>query len=108
MTQFSHPAHLLLNALPNHFVAAQAEGVHAIIGLSLRDDSEWQIRIHDKVCEVVSEKPEHPDATMTMNADDFVALMHGALNPFSAVMSGKLKVGGNTALLTRLERWFSL
>jgi putative sterol carrier protein len=108
MTNSRISAHELLTALPGYFKADQAEGVNAVIGISLPDSGEWHLHIHDGVCEVTATKPPHPDSTMTLHSTDFVALMEGALNPLLAVMNGKLKIGGNTALLTRMEKWFSL
>ncbi len=43
-----------------------------------------------------------PEATVTLSADDFDALLTGRLNPMMAVMTGRIRVGGNPAKLMSL------
>ena len=40
-----------------------------------------------------------PEATISISADDFSALLTGRLNPMMAVMTGRIKVSGNYARL---------
>lgn len=44
-----------------------------------------------------------PDATITQDYDTAVALSRSELNPVSAFMSGRLKIGGNMMLLMQLQ-----
>ena len=44
-----------------------------------------------------------PDATLTIEDDDYVALLFGKLNPQRAFMKGMIKVKGNIMLLQRLD-----
>lgn len=46
--------------------------------------------------------PLKSDCTLTANDDDFVAIMTGKVNAQQAFMQGKLKIGGNMMLATKL------
>lgn len=48
-----------------------------------------------------------PDATITQDYETAVALAKSEVNPVSAFMSGKLKVGGSMMLLMQLQGAFS-
>ncbi len=50
---------------------------------------------------------EGPDATITQDYETAVALAKSELNPVSAFMSGKLKIGGNMMLLLQLQGAFA-
>ena len=46
---------------------------------------------------------ENPDATITQSYDTAVALAKSELNPVTAFMTGKIKIGGNMGLLLGLQ-----
>lgn len=48
-----------------------------------------------------------PDATITQDYETAVALAKSEVNPVSAFMSGKLKIGGSMMLLMQLQGAFS-
>lgn len=50
---------------------------------------------------------ESPDATITQDYETAVALAKSEVNPVSAFMSGKLKIGGSMMLLMQLQGAFS-
>ncbi|CAH1392245.1 unnamed protein product [Nezara viridula] len=50
---------------------------------------------------------DKPDATLTMNADNFQKLFAGKLKPTSAFMTGKLKISGNMQKAMKLEKLLS-
>lgn len=41
--------------------------------------------------------------TVTMSANDFIALVSGKLNPTTAFMTGKLKIAGDMSLALKLQ-----
>ncbi|CAN5661197.1 hypothetical protein BH23DEI1_BH23DEI1_22790 [soil metagenome] len=51
-------------------------------------------------------RASEPDLTVTIADTDLVELFHGRLNPMTAFMSGRLKVGGDIALAQRLVGFF--
>jgi putative sterol carrier protein len=49
---------------------------------------------------------ESPDATVRVDASDYVALSTGKLGSMKAFATGKVKASGDIALLQRMDRWF--
>lgn len=50
------------------------------------------------------EPPSKPDATLTMDSENFFKLFSGQLKPTTAYMMGKLKIGGNLQKAMKLEK----
>ena len=50
---------------------------------------------------------DSPDASITQDYETAVALARSEINPVSAFMSGKLKIGGNMMLIMSLQGAFS-
>jgi len=51
---------------------------------------------------IVTGPPAKADCTLTCADEDFVNIMTGKVNAQQAFMQGKLKIGGNMALATKL------
>ncbi len=49
---------------------------------------------------------ENPNATASVDSEDWLKLLRGELNPMSAVISGKLKIKGDPLLLAQFQTWF--
>ena len=56
---------------------------------------------------VVSNEDKEADCTITITKDNFEALANGDLDPTTAFMMGKLKVGGNMGIAMKLQSVFS-
>jgi putative sterol carrier protein len=54
----------------------------------------------------VEGRADDPDLTVTISDEDLLALFGGRLNPMTAFMSGRLRVGGDVALAQRLVGFF--
>ncbi len=54
----------------------------------------------------VEGRADDPDLTVTISDQDLLALFGGRLNPMTAFMSGRLRVGGDVALAQRLVGFF--
>lgn len=52
---------------------------------------------------VVSQKDEDAACTISTDADTFMQLKNGELNPMMAVMSGKVKIKGDMGLAMKLQ-----
>ena len=52
---------------------------------------------------VVSQNDEDAACTISMEADTFLQLKNGELNPMMAVMSGKVKIKGDMGLAMKLQ-----
>jgi putative sterol carrier protein len=86
------------------FDPAKAEGVSASIQFELSGDNggSWWLTIADGRAEVGQGSIENARMTLTATADDFGAMMSGALNPMQAFMSGKIRIKGDTSLALKL------
>lgn len=51
----------------------------------------------------VSSEDKDADCTISVDKDDFLALMSGDLNPMMAFMGGKIKVDGDMSVAMKLQ-----
>ena len=104
----SPTAREMLEAMPDAFLPDKAGDATALIQLDLAGDDggAWLLDISDGECNVREEKASKSDVTVTMDADDFVALYSNKLNPVQAFMSGRIKVAGNVGMVMQLLNWF--
>ena len=56
---------------------------------------------------VVSNEDKEADCTITITKENFEALAQGELDPTTAFMMGKLKIGGNMGIAMKLQSVFS-
>jgi NAD(P)-dependent dehydrogenase (short-subunit alcohol dehydrogenase family)/putative sterol carrier protein len=63
----------------------------------------WTVDLKSSSPSVQSGKVGTPNVTLSLNDDDFVALMTGKLNPQNAFMKGQLKIKGDMGLAMKLE-----
>jgi putative sterol carrier protein len=104
----SSGAREMLEAMPGAFLPDKAGDAKALIQLDLTGDDggAWLLDIANGACNVREEKASHADVTVTMDADDFVALYSNKLNPVQAFMGGRIKVAGNVGMVMQLLNWF--
>ncbi|MGD8735655.1 MAG: SCP2 sterol-binding domain-containing protein [Anaerolineae bacterium] len=98
----------LIEAMPTAFRPEKAGGAKAVIQLDLTGEhgGMWVLHVEDGACHVLSEPPSSPGVKVTMDADDFVALYRGNLDPIKAFMTGKVKIAGNVGLVAQMLQWF--
>ena len=63
----------------------------------------WTLILTDDEVKLDQGESVPADVTFAMEAQDFVAIANGDLNPISAFMQGKVKVSGDMALAMRLQ-----
>ena len=97
-----------IEALPRAFLPDKARNAKALFQLDLTGDDggPWIVDVADGKCQVRQGVASQPDATLTMDAHDFVALFNNKLDPVQAFMAGKIKVAGNLGLVMQLLNWF--
>ncbi len=98
----------IIEAMPNAFVPERAKGLKATYQFELTGEGggNWVIEIADQQCQVREEVAAEPDATISLAAADYVALVKGELDAMGAFMRGKLKVKGNIGLAMKALNLF--
>jgi len=91
------------------FIPAKAEGLNAIIQFDLTGDNGglYWLRVADGQCEAGEGQAENPKMTLKAAADDYFAVVTGAMNPMQAFMSGKIKIQGDMSLAMKLQTMFA-
>ena len=98
----------IIEAMPRAFVPERAKGLKATYQFELTGEGggDWVIEIADQQCQVREGVAAEPDATISLAAADYVALVKGELDAMGAFMKGKLKVKGNIGLAMRALNLF--
>lgn len=66
----------------------------------------WSMTIANGAFSYAHAAAENQNATVTVDSDDWLKLLHGDLNPMTAVISGRLKIKGEMTLLAQFPTWF--
>jgi NAD(P)-dependent dehydrogenase (short-subunit alcohol dehydrogenase family)/acyl dehydratase/putative sterol carrier protein len=100
----------IMEGLPGAFNADAAAGVEVIFGFDITGGGggAWSITVKDGACELAEGAHSSPTTTLTMGADDFIAMMTGQTSAMSAFTSGKLKIGGDVMKSQLIEKLFTL
>lgn len=97
-----------IEAMPEAFRPERARRVNAVVQFKLSGEGggDWHAAIKDGTCTVTEGLCEDADATIMMQASDYVALATGRLGGMRAFLSGKVKVSGDPTILQRMQSWF--
>ena len=97
-----------VEALPGAFMPEKAGAAQAVFQLDLSGDDggQWALSVANGECEVREEVAPQPDATISMDGHDFVALISNQLDPVGAFMGGKIKIAGNLGMVMQFLGWF--
>jgi putative sterol carrier protein len=94
----------LIRKLPAAFDASAASGTDCTIQFNV--STPMHVVIKNGAC-VANEGPAaSSDLALTMEDEDFIALMKGELNGMQAFMTGKLQVEGDMMLAQRMSSFF--
>ena len=85
--------------------ANEAEAIGATLNLVI-DDTVVVVDGTGNI-NVVSQRDEEVDCTITTSADTLMELQSGDLNPMMAVMGGKVKIGGDMGLAMKVQSLMS-
>jgi len=93
-----------IKKLPSAFDAAAASDTECVLQFNTSQPAYATIK--GGACAVAEGSAASADVTLTMEDDDFVALMTGELNGMTAFMTGKLQIDGDLMLAQRITGFF--
>lgn len=98
----------MLNVVPKSFVAEKAEGVDTVVQYKFTgsETSEWYLVIKNKTLDVQQGLHPTPNMTMTFDADAYLKIANGELDPTMAFMKGKVKVSGDMGVALKMGQFF--
>jgi putative sterol carrier protein len=100
----------IFKAMPAAFRPEKAGPVELALQFNLTGDlgGEWGVEISNGACQTSSGQVKDPIATISSNAQDFVAIFDGSLNAVAAYMSGRIQVAGDVTAIMNLLSFFEL
>ncbi len=103
-------AHDIITGMPEAFVPANADGINADVQFHLTGDDggDWVVTVQDGRCTVRQGTVPNPRVNLTADAQTFVGVVTGSMNPMMAMMRGRLKVKGDMALAARFPKLFGV
>ncbi len=98
----------IFSAMPGLFRADKAAGVTCSVAYKVTGEGggDYTCLITEGAFSLVKEQRADAQATVTITAEDWIALNEGRLDPMAAYMSGKLKGAGDLGLLQKFPRFF--
>jgi len=79
--------------------------INAVVQFVVNGESggTWCIDLTKQPGEISEGASDNAACTLTLDAEDFVAMMNKEANPMTLFMSGKLKVGGDMSISMKLQ-----
>jgi putative sterol carrier protein len=98
----------IIEAIPSAFLPERAEGLKATYQFELTGEGggNWVLEIANQQCQVKEGVVADPDATISLAAADYVALVKGEIDAMRAFMMGRIKVKGNVGLTMKFLNLF--
>lgn len=95
-------------ALPGRFDPAGSSIAAAAVQFHFTgaEPSDWTLTIDGPVCRTAPGVLPDPAVRLTVDSDDFMAMLSGEMQPMAAFMRGKLKVAGDVSLAMQLVELF--
>lgn len=94
----------LIKKLPAALNSSEASGTNCTIQFNTSKPA--YVTINNGACTAAEGSAASSDVTITMEDEDFIALMKGELNGMTAFMTGKLQLDGDMMLAQRMASLF--
>lgn len=96
------------DTLGDRFVQSAANGVSAVFQFEISGDGggTWHVIVNDGAMEVHSGPHSEPSATVSAKAADYIKISNGDMNGLRAVMTRKMKIGGNLVVARKMQQMF--
>jgi putative sterol carrier protein len=100
----------MIPLMPQFFVPEATAGMNATIQLELtgNDGGLWNMVVANKQLKINEGQAASPNMTVKMSGADYLAMVNGEANPMQMFMQGKVKVGGDMSLITKLQAMFNM
>ncbi len=84
---------------------SRLQGIRGVVlfDLSGEGGGKWTVTFSEDGVKVKEGETASPNLTLSMDAQDLLALSKGELSPMNAFMQGKLKVSGDMSMAMRLQ-----
>jgi putative sterol carrier protein len=98
----------IFEKMPAAFLPEKAANINATIQLELtgEDGGDWALNIANGAIGISPGRAAAPNLTLTMAAEDYVALSRGEANPINLFMAGKIKPQGDMTLAMKFQDMF--
>jgi putative sterol carrier protein len=98
----------LFEQIPQYFQPDKAGNTNATINFDLGGPSggKYWVKIADAKATAGKGEGENPNLTLLADANDFVKIIFGQLDPTAAFMQGKLKIKGDMGLALKFQSMF--
>jgi putative sterol carrier protein len=98
----------IIEAMPSAFLPERAKGLTATYQFELTGEGggNWVLEIANQQCQVKEGVVADPDATISLAAADYLALVKGEIDVMRAFMMGRIKVKGNVGLTMKFLNLF--
>jgi putative sterol carrier protein len=105
-----------MNSIPESFVALQqafqpqnAQGVENTMQFDFTgpEAGTWHASIKDGQFTYGQGPAQNPNATVTVNSDDWLKVLRGEESAQAAAMAGKIKLDGDASVMMRYQSWFA-
>lgn len=100
----------VVDSMQKSFRVEKAEGVDATIQLEYTGEAggNWWLDIQNQTLKVTPGETTDPTLTMTVAAEDWLALVNGEANPMTLLMKRKLKFTGSMPMAMKFAGLFGL